>query len=449
MVLLQQLPTELLQEIISYLHEDSEVDSILFNLCCQCHILRDIVQPLLFKSLRASYHEVANHEAFSSLESTFRVRPHLAKAVRFVTFYPSKLADDNGVSNSIEDMRRFSKRLPAFLSYLTNVNRLSLQGGRFLPFDDPDHPGGKIKSLLPRLEKLRISPASASDSLVNIREYLPFFFHPGLRTLTIELGASYISEDLWDIGDVPADAFSRTSIEELNILDCFIHTNSIRTLVKNCTGLKTLRYQGISENHKHRLLHDGDSEEERMYLFPPTFQEVLERYGDTLKELLIDSESPIAERSTVRGDLVALRKLQYLEMGHRAIRSISRLPPNLNHLVITHCPLRKSGIVTCIYELLEASDIRAIRVRFETVPREREVWLRGGLLRSLKKTIARTEESACCLFWEVGERYFFRLCNPAYCRNRVEWRCSLFEMDYPEMRRPNYIRESQDGASYI
>jgi len=371
MVSLLELPVEVIAEIASHLRPPDKgpffrpwpnavglrnVPIDLRHLCCTCSLLRDVVQPMLFRSIQICYRNTGADSTFANLARTLSRRPALAAKVRNIVFssWPSGQndADEEGVWRA-----RLPKIALPMLAELSNVTTLHFLGSRFIPAQSPSHLGKLLTGnvsvtgepvLLPRLRALYISvPDGTEDCFVRISDYLPFFSHPALEQISIYSGALLNNIEHWSFEDPHQLQPGSFNISTLNLLGCFLDQKSAQILIKACGRLKSLSYSQL-DNNTHRLdraLEVELDEDARIQSYAPllpvlnpeTFAAALGSCKDTLETLRFSFQGLDGDAMNKHFKFPELRnstRLTTLTIEARHLRNFHDLPPRLKHLTI-------------------------------------------------------------------------------------------------------------------
>ncbi|CAO2658371.1 Nn.00g060940.m01.CDS01 [Neocucurbitaria sp. VM-36] len=367
MVLLLDLPTEIIADIAGYLQPRSkrplyrpwanvvdprDVPVNLMRLCLTCSLLRDIVQPMIFRTILIHYRNTGADSTFADLARTFSRRPLLAEEVRSVLFVsePSGQYDAEEEETWAVGLSRIA--LP-MLALLFNVTSLHFQCNRFIPVQSPLHLGKQLLSncskngeafLLPRLRALYISPEDGTEQFVRVADFAPFFRHPGLKHISIYSGVLLDSLVFWKLGESYQFPAGSLHISELSLPGCLFDQRSAQMLIEACSGLKSLLYSQLNNDVHHldeELGLEDVSTRDHFYqqplLDPRSFSSILGTRKDTLEDLQVSFQR--LNGALMKADLKfsGLRnfgRLAILKIEARHMTSFHDLPPTLKHLTL-------------------------------------------------------------------------------------------------------------------
>jgi hypothetical protein len=142
----------------------------LMRLCCTCSALRDIVQPLVFRSTFVYFRNTAANGAFANLVNTFKQRTLLTKNSKHLLFTSQPSVTQTDENNNWRV--KFPKLALPMLASMVNVTTLHFQSSRLetsphlghLLCNKPIANNGQLH--LPNLIALFISPSNGTEMVL-------------------------------------------------------------------------------------------------------------------------------------------------------------------------------------------------------------------------------------------------------------------------------------------
>lgn len=470
MVSLLELPTENIAEIASYLRpqgirplyrpwpnivDPMNVPVNLIRLCQTCTLLRDIIQPMIFRSIHIHHKNTGNESTFASLAQTLTCRPFLAEKVSNLLLTSS----ESGQCEPDEDSvwaAQLPKLATPMLALLSNVTCLHFHCSRFVPVHSPSHLGRLLLTkpsatgetyLLPQLRALYISPLDGTEDFVRIADFVPFFGHPQLDRINIYAGVLLDSIDSWGLDKAHQVLPSSLRISELNLLGCLLDKKTLRMLIEACSGLKSLTYSQL-DNDVHDVeeglemeLHDETTRNQfvqQPLLNPATFSSVLGSCKDTLESLQTSFRrldgGPMGANFKFSG-LQTLNHLVSLNMDASYMSSFQALPSTLEYLTVRIRSMKAlpSDLAEFVQETANPRKtqwLSLISVHFD-IAFEKARWQTSDVFHqavSIGKWINHGPwEDPCCFVWRSGD-INFTVRNPMLHRKKISrWTIMLDE----------------------
>ncbi|PLB51199.1 hypothetical protein P170DRAFT_425457 [Aspergillus steynii IBT 23096] len=381
MVKLQDLPTELLSHIVSYVADDHSLDQAslngrskddkrsmdddddddddigdivafrdLYNLCLVSHKFRDLAQPLLFQDFDEDY-LTGDNRSIICFTRAVTLRPDLAACVKTVDTSstgielpmdmphpPERLRpeDIRLFTRAVQDLdvgddvmkwlmavenRDLSVFLALLLSKTPNVSTLAIPAGEF-HMKPVSHLFTQIPSFLSKLEHIILG----GDQLYtgyNMATYQEFFNLPLLKDLIVDYGNLVEA-------NCPRWARGSLSIESPLFRLCHIDCGSMRRFVRGCRALKSFTLANFSPDPRQgRYDEDG----RKQFKAAQLHAELL-AHKDTLKFLRFEQNHP---DSTKIGSLREFSVLEKITIQHQLLPAKPQFPPSLKTLYVTDC----------------------------------------------------------------------------------------------------------------